>query len=54
LKELEEYLKDMLKNPKNLRVDLTLSLIGETDASKKTCGDTLIQQVKLGKRSKEY
>jgi|NOAtaT_6_FD_contig_31_7917393_length_310_multi_5_loop_2 hypothetical protein len=36
----------MLKNQQNFRVDPTLPLIVETDASKKTLGAALIQEVK--------
>jgi len=36
----------MLKNPRNFRVDPTLPLIVETDASKKAVGAALIQEVK--------
>jgi len=36
----------MLKNPRNFRVDPTLLLIVETDASKKAIGAALIQEVK--------
>ena len=36
----------MLKNPRNFRVDRTLPLIVETDASKKARGAAVIQEVK--------
>jgi hypothetical protein len=43
--ELKACLRNMLKNPRNFRVDPTLPLILETVASKKAIGTALIQEV---------
>ena len=45
--ELKDCLQEMLKDAKNFRMDPTLPLIVETDASKKAIGATLIQEVEV-------
>jgi len=45
LEDLKEVLREMMKNPKNMRPNPELPLIVETDSSKKAVGASLIQEI---------
>jgi len=53
LEDLKEVLREMMKNPKNMRPNPELPLIVKTDASKKAVGASLIQEVPNEDGSKE-